>query len=206
MPNWKKLVVSGSNANLNNLIVNSAVTASYFSGDGSGLTGITAQVTEQATVAETFTSVTSKSISHNFGTKNVIVTAYNSDDEQIIPSSVVTTDTNTVTLTFDTSTSGRAVVAKGGHLVSGSAELFTVKETVSGASSYTITHNLNEDFPIVQVYDTDKNQVIPGSISSSNANSVDIVFDSNFSGTVVVKKWYLFKEPTRKQKLKDENR
>jgi len=188
MPNWKKLVVSGSNANLNNLIVNSAVTASYFSGDGSGLTGITAQVTEQATVAETFTSVTSKSISHNFGTKNVIVTAYNSDDEQIIPSSVVTTDTNTVTLTFDTSTSGRAVVAKGGHLVSGSTELYTVKETVSGASSYTITHNLNEDFPIVQVYDTDKNQVIPGSISSSNANSVDIVFDSNFSGTVVVKK------------------
>jgi hypothetical protein len=34
MPNWKKVVVSGSNAELNQ------VTASYYSGDGSALTGV----------------------------------------------------------------------------------------------------------------------------------------------------------------------
>ena len=34
MPNWKKVVVSGSNAELN------SVTASYFKGDGSALTGV----------------------------------------------------------------------------------------------------------------------------------------------------------------------
>jgi len=34
MPNWKKVVVSGSNADLNQ------VTASYFTGDGSALTGV----------------------------------------------------------------------------------------------------------------------------------------------------------------------
>jgi hypothetical protein len=34
MPNWKKVVVSGSNAHLNQ------VTASYFSGDGSALTDL----------------------------------------------------------------------------------------------------------------------------------------------------------------------
>jgi len=34
MPNWKKVVVSGSHAHLN------TVTASYFSGDGSSLTGV----------------------------------------------------------------------------------------------------------------------------------------------------------------------
>ena len=39
MPNWKKVIVSGSNAHLNQ------VTASYFSGDGSGLTGVGSSVT-----------------------------------------------------------------------------------------------------------------------------------------------------------------
>ena len=41
MPNWKKVIVSGSNAHLNQ------VTASYFSGDGSGLTGVGSSITIQ---------------------------------------------------------------------------------------------------------------------------------------------------------------
>ena len=41
MPNWKKVIVSGSNAHLNQ------VTASYFSGDGSGLTGVGGAITIQ---------------------------------------------------------------------------------------------------------------------------------------------------------------
>lgn len=51
MPSWKKVIVSGSDANLNSLSVTQDVTAAGFSGsfsgsfqgDGSGLTGITAQ-------------------------------------------------------------------------------------------------------------------------------------------------------------------
>jgi hypothetical protein len=44
MPNWKKIIVSGSDAALNSLYVTSAVTASSYTGsfigDGSGITGI----------------------------------------------------------------------------------------------------------------------------------------------------------------------
>ena len=188
MPNWKKLIVSGSDASLNNLIVNNAVTASAFVGDGSGLTNITAQVAEQATVVDNFTSVTSTTVNHNFGTKNVLVFVYDGNDQQIIPSSVTTTDTNNVDITFAETTTGRAVVAKGGHLVSGSTELFTHRETLSGADSYTISHNLKEDYPVVQVYDSGKSQVIPGSITSTNNNTIYISFDTVFEGTVVVKK------------------
>lgn len=61
-------------------------------------------------------------------------------------------------------------------------------QSISGNSSYTINHNLNEDYPIVQVYDTDKHQVLPSSITASSANTVSIEFDSNFTGRVVVKK------------------
>lgn len=44
MPNWKKVIVSGSEASLSNLFVDSNITASYFTGsfkgDGSGLTNL----------------------------------------------------------------------------------------------------------------------------------------------------------------------
>ena len=94
------------------------VTASKFSGDGSGLTNIT--VAQNATVTSTFTNQTSVAVDHNFGTKNVLVQVYNASDEMIIPATVTSTTANRSTVTFDGSTSGIIVVAKGGHIVSGS--------------------------------------------------------------------------------------
>jgi len=106
------------------LDVQGSVTGSSFTGsfvgDGSGLAGVVAEVIEQATVSDTFTSTTSKVVTHNFDTKNIIVIVYNSLDQQILPATLTTTDNNNVTVTFDTATSGRVVVAKGGHIVSGS--------------------------------------------------------------------------------------
>ena len=203
MPNWKKIILSGSSANLSNLFVDNAVTASYFKGDGSGLTNVTTTVVENATVSDTFTNVSTKEVTHNFGTKDVIVSVYNSSDQLIIPSSITTTNTNKVDIAFDSSTSGRVVVAKGGHLASGSAVLTGTgvfsgsaqiaaatryEENITGNTLYTITHNLDEDYPVVQVYDSNKLQVLPGTISASNANAVLLEFDSNFTGRVVVKK------------------
>ena len=61
------------------------------------------------------------------------------------------------------------------------------REAVTGAISYTITHNLNENFPIVQAYEqTSLSQEIPSSVTSTGANSVDIAFINNFDGTIVV--------------------
>lgn len=318
MPNWKKLIVSGSSANLSNLTVDNAITASFFKGDGSALTGVTTQIAETATVSDTFTSVSQKVVIHNFGTKDVIVTVYNDSDEQIIPSSIVTSTTNTVTVNFDRTSSGRVVVAKGGHIVQGlgtaadsntlagqsgsyylefsnhtnnpftaSAGQITAsghfvpsqtetydlgsanlrwrdlylsgstinlggtlitrdtngniefkeagtntrktlkvdeleiqrgsksvrlklddnnkvrfedsdsgdtlaptyfKQSITGASTYFITHSLDEYFPIVQVYTPAKEQVIPKTILSTTTNITKLEFDSSFTGTVVVKK------------------
>jgi len=95
-----------------------AITASYFKGDGSQLTNV--DVSQNATVASTFTNQTSVAVTHNFGTKNVIVQVYNDSDELIIPATVTSTSTSVSTITFDSSTSGTIVVAKGGHIVSGS--------------------------------------------------------------------------------------
>lgn len=123
MPNWRKLVVSGSDANLSNLNVDNAVTASFFVGDGSALTNITSTVVETATVTDTFTSQSSIAVSHNFDTRNILVSVYDDSYNQVIPASVVLTDLGTVTVGFDSTTSGTVVVAKGGHIVSGSADI-----------------------------------------------------------------------------------
>ena len=139
MPNWKKLIVSGSDASLNNLSVNNAVTASFFKGDGSALTGISASIAETATSVDTFTGQTSYTATHNFNTKNVIVSVYDSNDEQIIPASISTPNDNNVTVTFDEATSGRVIVAKGGHLISG---ISAGSNTLNGLSgSYYLSHS-----------------------------------------------------------------
>ena len=110
------LVLSGSN--LEGMTVSGSFSGS-FQGDGSNLTGIT--VEQAATVTDTFTNVSSKVVTHNFGTKNVIVTVYDENDGYFIPNSIVTTNDNQVTVTFASTESGRVVVAKGGHVVQGVA-------------------------------------------------------------------------------------
>jgi len=173
---------TSKHANFTGAISASAFTGS-FTGDGSGLSNVT--VSEVATVSDAFTSVTSSTVTHNFGTKNVIVQVFDNSDNIIIPQSITTSTTSSVDIVFDSVTTGRVVVAKGGHIVSGGS----YRETVSGSSSYTLTHNLNEDYPLVQSYvSASREQIIPKKIKSNSANEVLVEFDLTFSGTIIVKK------------------
>ena len=214
-----ELVLSGSN--LDGMTVSGSFSGS-FQGDGSDLTGLS--VDQVATITDTFTNATSKVVTHNFGTKNVIVTVYGDDDGYFIPNSIVTTNTNQVTVTFASTESGRVVVAKGGHVVQGVAsdanlldgedgtyylnygnftsvpsgivsgssqitDLTTHKETVSGASSYAVDHNLNEQYPIVQCWNTSTSQQEQAeSVTTNSVNRVTVVFSTTFAGKIIVKK------------------
>ena len=101
------------------LAVSGSVTATSFVGDGSQLTNIT--VDQAATVKQSFTGTT-WTVSHNLDTENPIVQAYDNDNYQVIPQTIRITDSDTITITFPNSVSGYAVVAKGGHIVSGSVD------------------------------------------------------------------------------------
>lgn len=180
---------SGSADITGSLYVSGGNISGSFVGDGSGLTGI--EVTEVATVSQTFTNVLTSSIIHNFGTKDVNVTTYYSNDELFIPQKITTTDINTVTINFNTPTSGRAVVSKGGHIVSGSAiltEQATIFDTFTNVSSKTVTHNFNTKNVLVSVYLDDDSLIIPDSIVTTDVNTVDITLDQARSGRVVVAK------------------
>jgi len=180
-----------------------SITASYFIGDGSGITNLpTADVSQVATITASFDNQSSISVSHNFNSKNVIVSVYGSNDSQIIPSSVTLTDNNTTTIGLSGTHSGYVVVAKGGHIVSGSVsannisglenkitELTSYNKFVSGSSTYSIVHNLNEEYPLVQAWNTTtKRQEQPSIVESLTEDSISIVFSGVFDGKIIVKK------------------
>jgi len=129
---WKKIVVSGSTAQLSTLNVDSTVVADQlsgsfsgsFAGDGSNITGV--NVGQLSTVSSAFTSQTSVTVNHNFDSEDVHVSVYDNNNQLIIPSSTTVDDADNVTIALDTSTTGRVVVSRGGHLLSGSIEFANI--------------------------------------------------------------------------------
>lgn len=119
-----------------NVNISGSITASYFVGDGSQLTNIT--VDQSATIQRTFTNQSTWIVNHNLNTPNPIAQVYDSDNYQIIPQTLRITNNNTITITFEAQRSGYVVVAKGGHIVSGSVDV----NNISGLST-TITNQVN---------------------------------------------------------------
>lgn len=52
----------------------------------------------------------------------------------------------------------------------------------SANTTWTVTHNLNNQHPLVQTYGNDHLMLIPQSISGSNANTVIITFSTPTAG------------------------
>tara|TARA_B100000900_G_scaffold291277_1_gene250133 strand:- start:3805 stop:4455 length:651 start_codon:yes stop_codon:yes gene_type:complete len=120
------------------LNISGSVTASNFVGDGSKLTNIS--VSQTATVKAEFTNSDTWSVDHNLDTENPIIQAYDSNNFQVIPLSIQLINNNQARLIFTGNESGYVVVAKGGHLVSGSISA----ESISGFDAKVKT-KLNAD-------------------------------------------------------------
>lgn len=165
-----------------------AVTASHFVGDGSGLTGVSTDVSQVATVTSSFDNESTISVIHSFDSKNVIVSVYDTEYSQLIPQSVTLTDNDTVDIVLSSTGSGHVVVAKGGHIIA-SSDLDSYREDVSGASFYTVTHSLDESYPFVQAWNTDNNTMEqPSDVESVNSNVITVSFSGTFAGKIIVKK------------------
>ncbi len=65
-----------------------------------------------STYATSFSNVSSVTVTHNLGSKDVMVMVYDSNDEMFWPSSIVTTSTSVVTITFAANRTGRVVVLR----------------------------------------------------------------------------------------------
>ena len=165
------------------------ITASSYKGDGSALTGLT--FAQSVTVKSTFTSSLSTNVYHGFSTRNILVSVYDFNYDQVIPARVRLTDDNNINVEFASLTSGHIVVAKGGHIVSGTqpvSELATFSDSFSGVTSYSASHNFNSKNVVVQVYDENDFVIIPNSIELADNNTAIVKFTSPKSGQVVIGK------------------
>lgn len=140
MPNWKKLIVSGSDATLSNLTVVNNIDASTFSGDGSNLT---------------FTGTNLVS-----GSSQVDITGLNGYTA------------------FSSSVE---------NSISQLSPASTYRQSITGATSYTVTHSLNETFCQISVFDSNKQLTLPATVAAIDSNNVSVSFDESFTGTIVVK-------------------
>jgi hypothetical protein len=74
--------------------------------------GSLVKTSANSSYSTTFSSVSSVTVTHSLGTKDVAVFVYDSSDNMFWPSSIVTTSTSVVTVTFASSRSGRVVVVR----------------------------------------------------------------------------------------------
>ena len=135
--NIKEIVTLDHEGTLSgSLSVVGIISASAFQGDGSALTNIS--VSQNATVKQSFTNADTWSVQHNLDTPNAIVQVYDSNDFQMIPSTLQIIDNDNVRATFDSNQSGYVVVARGGQIVSGSVD----SDNIAGLSDK-ITDGIN---------------------------------------------------------------
>ena len=187
-------VVTTNSQTTGSLNIFGSVTASFFVGDGSQLRNLpNSDVSQVATVTASFQDTSSISVNHNFNSRNVIVSVYDSSYSQLIPTSVVLTNSNNVDITLSGPHSGFAVVAKGGHIVSGTlvqevSEVSTVTASFDNQSTIVVTHSFESKNVIISVYDSNDSQLIPQSVTLTDLNTATIVLSGNHSGFVVVAK------------------
>lgn len=96
MPNWKKVIVSGSDAVLNSVTASAGFfgTASWASSASHALTSYTFATSIGNG------SATNIGVTHNMGTRDVIVQLYDTTTYETIVCDIVRTDINFVTCSF----------------------------------------------------------------------------------------------------------
>ena len=130
---------------------------------------------------EEFTSQTSVTVTHNLADDEPIVQVYNGSNIKIEPDSVTIIDVNSLTVTFATATSGKIIIHGGNGVNNGMYETSITAQTTT-----TITHNLQHMYPNVVCYDSSEVLVEPQSVTAVDEDSLTIVFNSSFTGTVMV--------------------
>lgn len=122
---------------------------------------------------------TTWTINHNLGSKYVNITCYDASDNVIIPDSINAVSTTQTVATFATSRTGKAVLSVAAVSTQSNSYLHTQS---AANTTWTVTHNLNTSYPIVQVYGSSNEVIIPDSAIATDANTVTLTFNTSLTG------------------------
>ena len=223
MPNWKKVIVSGSDASLSTLTITNSgstddsllltatedsstaapvVTFKRNSGtpaDADYLGQLKFKGENDADQEVVYAKITAKIQDASDGSEdgliefankkagsNVITARLRSDSLQLL---------NDSNLSVDGQISASALISNNfsGSFQGNGLSLTNVnplhKELITSVTSSTITHNLGEEFPIVQLYESaSRNVIIPETIKSIDENSTQVVLGELIDCYVVIKR------------------
>ena len=97
----------------------------------------------------------------------------------------------TGTLTLRSDLDRKLTIAEmGDNLILLSSSFSYRQNILDSTGSYIVSHSLNENYPVVTVWETGSagaQVVIPESIISNNTNAVTVNFANNFNGHIIVK-------------------
>jgi hypothetical protein len=175
------------------IYLNGAVTASHFKGDGSQLTNLPTDISiaEATTVTASYDSVDDITVTHNFNSYNVLVSVYDNSRNVLIPATTSLPTVNTARVTLSDTQSGFVVVAKGGHLISGSQIADNANKLNSQVGSYYLNWNNFNNIPagivsgsaqLTSTFDTRYLNTDGDNVISSSAQLTS-TFDSRYINT-----------------------
>ena len=168
MPNWKKVIVSGSDASLTSLSVTNNVTAQSFTGS---LLGTASYATNALTA----------SYAMNGGSGGL--SALYIQDEGTTQGTASYIDFTGAGVTATVTNGTASITIPGGGGTGGSAQTFTQS---SAATTWSFAHSVNSRTPIVEVYDSTYNVIIPTSIYNPGPYNTNIYFDVAQSGYAII--------------------
>jgi hypothetical protein len=117
---------------------------------------------------------------HNIGDQFPAIEVYDNNNNVIIPSNIQAVDANTSTITFAYSASGTAVATLGGGINNNSGTVITIP---SASATWSLNHNLGENYPIVTLWESGSRLIIqPDNIRSVDMNSVIVTFTQPIQG------------------------
>ena len=151
-----------------------ALTASYALNAGLGYN--TTQFTQNTPTASWI-------IPHTLRTQSPMVQVYDLSYNQIIPNAIIGVDNGTLKIEFLIPTTGYAMISNGGGLnPTGSTAILSQS---SAAVTWSFSHNLNQKYPVFQVFDANDNVIIPSGIKALSPSGSEIYFATPTTGIAV---------------------
>ena len=146
-------------------------------------------------------------VTHSISESYPMVTVYDDTDgtsDVIIPTRINITSPDTLDVYFNQPVTGTLAIGSGtetaktaisaayafysttasyalsaSYLIGGFPTASTAKwyQTASAATTWSFTHSLNEQYPVITVYDMNNNVIIPGRINITSPDTLDVYFD-----------------------------
>lgn len=211
MPSWKKVITSGSDAVLNTLSVSNGITGSLF---GTSSYAITASYAENGGVTQiiagsnvtidpvdgkgavtinvitgatsSFTNASTWNFNHNLGDKHVIIQAYDTSYNQIIPQTINLVDDNNATILFPTNESGFAVASLGGGIGSSISSSYAVTASYAITASYALNGGSGgASFPYTGSAIITGSLIITGSTTSTDGFTGSLFGTASWSNNAI---------------------